>query len=83
MTTLTVTSKGQITIKKDLLRHLGAEPGDQLQVTLLPQGRLEVRAAPAQPMDHFIGVLAGQTQKVASLAEISAAAARGWQGRSR
>ena len=45
MTTLTVTAKGQVTLRKDLLKHLGVQPGDRLEVDRLPDGRIEVRAA--------------------------------------
>lgn len=44
MTTLTVTSRGQVTLRKDVLRHLGIQPGDRLQVDLLPNGRAELKA---------------------------------------
>ena len=40
MTTLTVTAKGQVTLKKDLLKHLGVQPGQRLEVDLLPGGGL-------------------------------------------
>jgi bifunctional DNA-binding transcriptional regulator/antitoxin component of YhaV-PrlF toxin-antitoxin module len=45
MDALTVTAKGQVTLKKDLLRHLGVRPGEQVAFDKLPGGRLEVRAA--------------------------------------
>ena len=32
MSTLTVTSKGQVTLRKDLLTHLGVHPGDKITV---------------------------------------------------
>lgn len=83
MTTLTLTSKGQVTFKKDLLRHLDSKPGDLLEVSLLPGGRLEVKAAPSGGIDGFIGALQGKTRKVASLEEIGAAVAEGWAGRKR
>ncbi|GGH05360.1 AbrB/MazE/SpoVT family DNA-binding domain-containing protein [Silvibacterium dinghuense] len=34
MAQLTVTAKGQITLKKELLEHLGVKPGDKLEVDL-------------------------------------------------
>lgn len=83
MATLTITSKGQVTFKKELLKHLDSKPGDQLDVTLLPGGRLEVKAAPAGKIEEFFGALAGKTAKVASIDEISASAADGWAGRQR
>lgn len=83
MTTLTITSKGQVTFKKELLKHLDSKPGDQLDVTLLPGGKLEVKAAPEGKIDGFLGALAGKTRKVASIDEISAAVAQGWSGKKR
>jgi antitoxin PrlF len=81
MVTLTVTSKSQVTLKKDLLRHLGVESGQKIEVIELPGGRIEVRAArSAGSIDGFIGLLAGKKGKVASLEELDAAAAKGWAG---
>jgi len=45
MTMLTVTAKGQITLRKDLLEHLGIHPGEKIAVDKLPDGRIELRAA--------------------------------------
>ena len=42
-TALTVTAKGQVTLKKRVLEHLGVKPGDQVEVTLLADGRVELR----------------------------------------
>jgi len=82
MTTLTVTAKGQVTLRKDVLRHLGVSPGEQIEVALLPKGRVEVRARrPTDTIERFIGMLAGKTKKKASIDELKAAAARGWAGR--
>ena len=39
MNTLTVTAKGQITLRKELLKHLGVQPGDKIVVDKLPDGR--------------------------------------------
>jgi AbrB family looped-hinge helix DNA binding protein len=45
MSTLTVTAKGQVTLRKDVLAHLGIHPGDKITVEKLPGGRLEVKPA--------------------------------------
>ncbi len=45
MTALTITGKGQVTLRKELLRHLGVAPGDKIEVDMLPNGRIEARAA--------------------------------------
>lgn len=44
MTTLTVTARGQVTFKKDVLKHLGIQPGDKIHLDLLPSGRAELKA---------------------------------------
>jgi bifunctional DNA-binding transcriptional regulator/antitoxin component of YhaV-PrlF toxin-antitoxin module len=45
MTTLTVTSRGQVTLRRDILRHLGVAPGDRIDVDLLPDAQAALRAA--------------------------------------
>lgn len=82
MPTLTVTAKGQVTLRKDLLQHLGVEPGQKIEVSELPGGRIEVKAArPAGTIDGFIGLLARKTGKVATIEEMNAATAQGWAGK--
>jgi bifunctional DNA-binding transcriptional regulator/antitoxin component of YhaV-PrlF toxin-antitoxin module len=44
MSTLTVTAKGQVTLRKDVMRHLGVRPGDKIAADKLPEGRVMVRA---------------------------------------
>jgi len=79
MATLTVTARGQVTFRKDVLQHLGIEPGGRIEVDLLPDGRASLRAArPAGTVDAFLGLLAGKTTKVATLDEIAEATANGW-----
>ena len=82
MTTLTVTARGQVTFRKDVLQHLGIKPGEKIEVDKLPDGRIALRAAkPSGTIDSFLGLLAGKTTKVATLDEISEAAAAGWAGK--
>ncbi|NJD08472.1 MAG: AbrB/MazE/SpoVT family DNA-binding domain-containing protein [Methylococcaceae bacterium] len=81
MTTLTVTSRGQVTFRKDVLQHLGIKPGDKIELDLLPDGRGVIRAAkPAGTIDRFLGLLQGKTAKVASLDEIDEAIQQAWAG---
>ncbi len=82
MITLTVTAKGQVTLRKELLQHLGVEPGRKIEISALPGGRIEVKAArPAGTIDGFFGLLAGKVRKVATIEEMNEAAASGWAGR--
>jgi bifunctional DNA-binding transcriptional regulator/antitoxin component of YhaV-PrlF toxin-antitoxin module len=80
--TLTITAKGQVTLRKELLRHLGVTPGDKVAVNLLPDGRAELRAAePEGSIQKFIGSLQRPATSALSIDEISEAAAQGWAGR--
>ena len=82
MTKLTITAKGQVTLRKDLLKHLGVEQGQQVEINKLPGGRIEIKAArPTGTVEGFIGILAGKTKKVATIEEINEAAAEAWAGR--
>ncbi len=82
MATLTVTARGQVTFRKDVLEHLGVRPGERIEIDKLPDGRVTLRAArPTGTIDGFLGLLAGRTSKVATLDEIKEAAAAGWAGR--
>lgn len=82
MATLTVTAKGQVTLKRELLQHLGVKPGQKVEVDVLPHGQLTVRAEnPKRPIDDFIGCLAGFTGHVATIEEMNEAIADGWAGR--
>ncbi|HWT66895.1 MAG TPA: hypothetical protein VN151_12335 [Terracidiphilus sp.] len=82
MPRLTVTARGQVTFRREVLRHLGIKPGEKIELELLPNGRGVVRAArPAGTIDGFLGVLANRTKKVATIAEINEATAEGWAGR--
>lgn len=79
MATLTVTSRGQVTFKKEVLQHLGIKPGEKIELDLLPDGRGILKAArPTETIAGFVGLLAGKTTKVASIEEINAATAQGW-----
>ncbi len=82
MTTLTITAKGQVTLKKELLQHLGVKPGQKVEVDVLPKGKLIVRAdCRSGSIDDFIGCLAGLTDKVATIEEMNEAIADGWAGK--
>lgn len=82
MPTLTVTARGQVTFRKDVLQHLGIKPGEKIELDLLPDGRGLLKAARLTgTIGSFVGLLAGRTQKVATLEEINAAVAQGWAGK--
>jgi AbrB family looped-hinge helix DNA binding protein len=79
--TLTVTAEGQVTLKKEVLDHLGVEPGDKVEVDLVAPGRVEIRTArPAGGLNGFIGCLHDPDGPVLSLEEIEEATHAGWAG---
>jgi AbrB family looped-hinge helix DNA binding protein len=82
MAVLTVTARGQVTFRKDVLQHLGIEPGEKIELQKMPDGQITLRAArPSGKIDRFFGLLAGKSKKVATLDEIQDAAAAGWARR--
>jgi len=82
LASLRVTRKGQLTLRKELLQHLGIQPGQRVDVEVLPGGRLELHAERATgDINRFIGLLAGRSSHIASLDQLNSAAAQGWAGR--
>ncbi len=76
MTTLTVTSKGQVTLRKEVLRHLGVGPGGKIDVELLPGGRARFSAAAHKAtgsIEDVFGMLASNENPVLTLDEIKTA----------
>jgi bifunctional DNA-binding transcriptional regulator/antitoxin component of YhaV-PrlF toxin-antitoxin module len=81
MPKLSVTTRGQVTFRKEVLQHLGVKPGEKIELELLPNGQGIVRATrPSGSIERFIGHLAGKTRKVATIEEMNEAAAKGWAG---
>ena len=79
--TLTVTAKGQVTLRKDLLTHLGVRPGSKIEVDLLPDGRAQLRAArKTASIDDFIGSLYRPGTRALTIEEINEAIEKGWAG---
>jgi bifunctional DNA-binding transcriptional regulator/antitoxin component of YhaV-PrlF toxin-antitoxin module len=82
MNTLTVTAKGQITLRKDLLRHLGVQPGEKIAVDKLPDGRIEMKATRATgKISDVFGVFKKKSGPLLSIEDINKIARRGWAGR--
>ena len=78
--TLTVTAKGQITLRKEVREHLGARQGDQVDVDLLPNGQILLRAKPGKPISSVFGMLAEPGTRRRSVEELNEAATAGWAG---
>lgn len=65
MATLTVTSRGQVTFRKEVLNHLGVKPGDKIELQLLPgsKGVLEAERKKGS-ISELAGFLKGKTNGV-------------------
>ena len=81
-TTLTVTSKGQVTLRKEVLRHLGVKPGDKIRVDLVPDGKAILSATPKKDsLESFFGMLHDPNQRPLSIEEINEIIADSWAGK--
>lgn len=56
MARLRGTSKGQVTLKKEVLDHMGVRAGDDVEVDLLPSGRLSVKGPDKGRIEDFFRV---------------------------
>ena len=83
MRSLAITGKGQITLKQELLQHLGIRPGERIEFEKLPGGELRMRVArPAGTIDGFLHALDGKVkpEKPLTIEEMNRIAADGWAG---
>lgn len=79
---LTVTAKGQVTLRKDVLLHLGVSPGEKIVVDKLPDGRIEVRAAqPSGDISDVFNFLKRRNGAKLSIQEINRISVDGWAGK--
>ena len=79
MTQLTITAKGQVTLRKDILQHLGVGPGDKISVDKLPDGRIALNAVrPSGKISDVFDLLKRRNQPSLSIEDMKEIAARGW-----
>ena len=82
MPTLTITAKGQVTLRKDVLRHLGVRPGEKIDVDMLPDGRVEVKATrPNGQISDVFNFLKRDNGPRLSIDEMNQIIADGWSGK--
>jgi bifunctional DNA-binding transcriptional regulator/antitoxin component of YhaV-PrlF toxin-antitoxin module len=82
MTTLTITAKGQITLKQELLRHLNVVPGQKIEVDKLPDGRLLVHPGiQTSSITEFSGCLAQKGSPRLTIAQIKKITEDAWAGK--
>lgn len=82
MATLTITAKGQITLKRELLRHMNVAPGQKVEVDKLPDGQLAVRPASRKhSIEGFSGCLAKKGTPRLTIAQIKKITEDAWAGK--
>ena len=82
MSILSVTAKGQVTLRKDLLQHLGVHPGEKITIDKLPGGRIVVQAAsPTGNITDIFGCLKDENGPSLSLEDIASITASSWAGK--
>ena len=79
MTALTVTAKGQITLRRELLQYLGIAPGQQVEVHKQANGVLALQAKAPQGLEAFVGCLP-PPRKALSVEEMNTIITNGWAG---
>jgi len=62
MAIVSITSRGQVTLRKEILQHVGIKPGGKLEIELLPGGEFRGRAVRKRGSIHDLaGFLKGKT----------------------
>ena len=79
-TRLKVTSKGQVTLRKEVLDHLGVRPGDTIVLNMTAPGKAEVKAAGKHGIERVFGMLKRPGQPVLSIEDMNDIIAKGWAG---
>jgi hypothetical protein len=77
MAALTVTAKGQITLRRELLQYMGIAPGQQIEVDKLAHGVLALHAKTPHGLDAFVGCLPPPA-KALSVKDMNALIANAW-----
>jgi len=84
-TVLTVTAKGQVTLRKNVLVHLGVKPGDKVVVETTPDGQVKLKKeGPIFPktgkISDVFGMFHRERGPVLTIEEMNEVIAKGWAG---
>lgn len=81
MNAVTITTRGQVTLRKEVLHHLGVHPGDKITFDKLPGGEIRIRAVrPSGNIEDFFNSLKRDGQPPVSIEEMNEAIEKGWAG---
>lgn len=80
-TTLKITSKGQVTLRKEVLEQLGVRPGDRIVLEFVGPHRMEVRPAErTATLEKFVGCLKKPEEPAFSIEQLNEFARKSWAG---
>ncbi len=73
MVALTLTSKNQLTLRMEVVQHLGLKPGDKVEVDLRPGARVELSAHRPKTghISDVFGMLKREGQKPVTIEEMN------------
>jgi bifunctional DNA-binding transcriptional regulator/antitoxin component of YhaV-PrlF toxin-antitoxin module len=76
MAIVTTTSRGQVTLRKEILQHVGIKPGEKLEIELLPGGEFRGRAVRKKgKISDFAGCLKGKSAVTLTIDQMNEAIA--------
>ena len=78
---LLITAKGQLTLRKETLKHLGVQPGQRVAVELRPDGVVELRPAPRGRISDAFGCLPRPDRPALTIEEMNEVIAAAWAGK--
>ena len=79
--TLKVTSKGQVTLRKEVLRNLGVTVGEHVVLERLVDGRYAIGAPRKGKISDVFGILKRPGQRAISIEEMNEVIADAWAGK--
>ena len=86
MVALTLTAKNQLTLRKEVVKHLGLKPGDKVEARLRPDGRVELvapRVKTGKISDAFGIITVRSDTPCLSIEEMNDIIAEGWAEKGR
>ena len=75
----TLTSKGQVTIPKEVRERLRLRAGDRIEFVVAADGTVSVRT-PRRDVREFAGILKGRLKKPLTIEQMNRIIERGWAG---
>ncbi|BAI99072.1 hypothetical protein Sj15T_10710 [Sphingobium sp. TA15] len=81
MNAYTLTSKGQITLRKEFMQHLGVHPGERINIDKLPDGSIKITATKATGKISDAFRLFKHDGPTISIEDMNETIEKGWAGK--